>query len=216
MVSRKLTVLLMGLIALNSLHLTYGVPIVDENTQDHAGKDKVAKIADEKDFKSVEAVNNVEKQAVSKMETPVAAEKTTSVDAASSISDILSLEPSSFLSALERAAVEYSPIEYAPDASTTFLNSIYEPLYFYPDLDSMYIERYARDASQSTQGLQNTYINPYAYGLAKLPDTQVLNDVACVEHHYTHLVPSTNSNKPQMGCFIKRKIYNNGLDKVCK
>lgn len=225
MVSRGFTVLLMGLIALSTLHLTHGVPIVEDNrdkaNQDYDGKDEVAKIEDEQAYRSVAELINAEQRAGSELETPKTAED------ASSISDLISYAPNySLLSALQRDEVEYSPNMYATDASTTLLNSVYEPILYYSDLDSlfaenMYIDRYPRDASQSKQALKKTCNNPYAYGLARLPDTEVLNSKECVEHHLTHLEPTIYSKHPQLGRFIKRRRYNNNnnnnaLDKVCE
>lgn len=129
-----------------------------------------------------------------------------------------SFDPSSLMSAIQMAEVDYSPIAYDPDASNTLLNSVYEPIRFYPGLDSMIAEemyRHPRDASQSKNGLQNMFVNPYVYGLAKLPDTEVLNSKECVEHHLTHLEPSMTSNRPQAGCFLKKRKFTNILDKVC-
>lgn len=180
---------MLGLIALSSVHLTHGNPIaeadVDEANQDQdTDKEKVTQIAEEQNYKSIEELIKAALGAASRSE----------------------LETPN----------EFSPIAYHPDATTTLLNSVYEPIMYYPGsaiAENVYVERSPRDASQSDQGLQNANDISYAYGLTQLPNTEVLNTKACVEHHYCHLEPIMHA-KPQIGCFINKGKYNKAADKV--
>lgn len=139
-------------------------------------------------YRSIQELNNAGKQAERELDTPI----TTS----------------------ESKALQMADVD-----TTKMLDSVFEPILYLhegidgiiPD-DTMYIDRLPRGAELPPK---NTYICPYTYGLAKMPDTQVLNHKECVEYYLTHLEPAMTLDEPQPGCFVKTENEKN-LEKVCE
>lgn len=71
--------------------------------------------------------------------------------------------------------------------------------------ETMYVKRQPRDASHSTTPSKNTFVNPYVYGLGRLPDTEVVNYKECLEYDLAHLDPSLTAKHTPKGSFVKNR-----------